>query len=95
MEVVEVNLKRRKLLVAATGVMGATAATFLATPFVASWQPSERAKALGAPVDIDLSKLEAGQLLTVNWRGKPVWVLKRTPRNAGLTGACGARIERS
>lgn len=79
MNTVDVNLKRRKLLIAATGVMGATAATFLATPFVASWQPSERAKALGAPVDIDISKMEDGQLLTVNWRGKPVWVLKRTP----------------
>ncbi|HIQ40027.1 MAG TPA: ubiquinol-cytochrome c reductase iron-sulfur subunit [Sulfurivirga caldicuralii] len=76
---VEVNLKRRKMLVAATGVMGATAATFLAVPFVASWQPSERAKALGAPVDVDISKMENGQLITVNWRGKPVWVLKRTP----------------
>ncbi|WP_294945480.1 ubiquinol-cytochrome c reductase iron-sulfur subunit [Sulfurivirga sp.] len=75
---VEVNLKRRRMLVAATGVMGATAATFLATPFVASWQPSERAKALGAPVDVDVSKLAPGQLVTVNWRGKPVWVLHRT-----------------
>lgn len=77
---VEVNLKRRKILVAATGVMGATAATFVAVPFVASWQPSERAKALGAPVDVDISKMEDGQLITVNWRGKPVWVLKRTPQ---------------
>ncbi len=75
---VELNLKRRKILVAATGVMGATAATFLAVPFVASWQPSERAKALGAPVDVDISKLEDGQMVTVNWRGKPVWVVKRT-----------------
>ncbi len=76
---IDVNLKRRKMLVAATGVMGATAATFLAVPFVASWQPSERARALGAPVDVDISKMEDGQLVTVNWRGKPVWVLKRTP----------------
>jgi len=77
-KIVELNLKRRKILVAATGVMGATAATFLAVPFVASWQPSERAKALGAPVDVDISKLEDGQMVTVNWRGKPVWVVKRT-----------------
>ncbi|SIO01758.1 ubiquinol-cytochrome c reductase iron-sulfur subunit [Sulfurivirga caldicuralii] len=76
---VDVDIKRRRMLVAATGVMGAIGATFLATPFVASWEPSERAKALGAPVDVDISKLEDGQLLTVNWRGKPVWVLKRTP----------------
>jgi ubiquinol-cytochrome c reductase iron-sulfur subunit len=76
---VDVDIKRRRMLVAATGVMGAIGATFLATPFVASWEPSERAKALGAPVDVDVSKLEDGQMLTVNWRGKPVWVLKRTP----------------
>ncbi len=75
---IEFDPKRRRMLVAATGVMGATAATFLAVPFVASWQPSERARALGAPVDVDISKLEDGQMVTVNWRGKPVWVVKRT-----------------
>jgi ubiquinol-cytochrome c reductase iron-sulfur subunit len=74
------NLTRRKVLTAATGVVGAAGATFLAVPFVSSWQPSERAKAAGAPVEADLSQLQPGQMLTISWRGKPVWIVKRTPR---------------
>ncbi|MDX1347367.1 MAG: ubiquinol-cytochrome c reductase iron-sulfur subunit [Thiomicrorhabdus chilensis] len=74
-----VDLQRRKILTGATGVVGAAGATFLAVPFVSSWQPSEKAKAAGAPVDIDLSKLQPGQMVTVSWRGKPVWVVRRTP----------------
>lgn len=75
----EINVTRRKLLTAATGVMGATGATFVAVPFVGSWQPSERAKAAGAPVDVNISKMQPGQMLTIAWRGKPVWVIRRTP----------------
>lgn len=75
----QVNLTRRKVLTAATGVVGATGATFLAVPFVSSWQPSEKAKAAGAPVDANISQLQPGQMLTVAWRGKPVWVVRRTP----------------
>lgn len=74
-----VNLQRRKILTGATGVVGATGATFLAVPFVSSWQPSEKAKAAGAPVNADISQLQPGQMLTVSWRGKPVWVVRRTP----------------
>lgn len=74
-----VNLLRRKILTGATGVVGAAGATFLAVPFVSSWQPSEKAKAAGAPVDADVSLLQPGQMLTVAWRGKPVWVVRRTP----------------
>lgn len=74
-----VNLQRRKILTGATGVVGAAGATFLAVPFVSSWQPSEKAKAAGAPVDADVSQLQPGQLMTVSWRGKPVWVVRRTP----------------
>ncbi|MDG6777435.1 ubiquinol-cytochrome c reductase iron-sulfur subunit [Thiomicrorhabdus sp. zzn3] len=74
-----VDLQRRKILTGATGVVGAAGATFLAVPFVSSWQPSEKAKAAGAPVDVDVSKLQPGQMLTVSWRGKPVWVVRRTP----------------
>jgi ubiquinol-cytochrome c reductase iron-sulfur subunit len=74
-----VNLQRRKILTGATGVVGATGATFLAVPFVSSWQPSEKAKAAGAPVNADVSQLQPGQMLTVSWRGKPVWVVRRTP----------------
>lgn len=74
------NLTRRKVLTAATGVVGAAGATFLAVPFVSSWQPSEKAKAAGAPVEADLSQMQPGQMITVSWRGKPVWIVKRTPR---------------
>lgn len=74
-----VDLKRRRILTGATGVVGAAGATFLAVPFVSSWQPSEKAKAAGAPVNADVSKLQPGQMLTVAWRGKPVWIVRRTP----------------
>lgn len=76
---VSVNLQRRKILTGATGVVGAVGATFLAVPFVSSWQPSEKAKAAGAPVNADISQLQPGQMLTLAWRGKPVWVVRRTP----------------
>ncbi|NHQ87381.1 MULTISPECIES: ubiquinol-cytochrome c reductase iron-sulfur subunit [Iodobacter] len=72
------NSKRRFLLIA-TGVAGAVAGAGVATPFIASFFPSERAKAAGAPVELDISKLELGQQVTTEWRGKPVWVVKRTP----------------
>jgi len=70
---------RRQLLVKATALTGAVGVALAATPFLASWKPSARAKALGAPIEIDISKLEAGGMVKVIWRGKPVWILKRTP----------------
>ena len=75
----EVDRGRRRLLVTATSLTGAAGVVFAATPFLASWKPSARAKALGAPVEIDISKLEPGAMLKVEWRGKPVWVVRRTP----------------
>src|SRR3990172_11163711 len=69
--------KRRFLTLLTTGV-GAIGVGFAATPFVLSMTPSARARAAGAPVEVDISKLEPGQMLTVEWRGKPVWILKRT-----------------
>ena len=74
-----VDLGRRRFLGAATGVTSAVGIAFAAVPFLASWKPSARAQALGAPVEVDISKLDPGALLRVEWRGKPVWVLKRTP----------------
>ena len=73
----EVDHSRRRLLTAATVGTGVIGAAFAAIPFIASWNPSARAKALGAPVDIDASKLEAGQMLKVVWRGQPVFVVRR------------------
>jgi len=69
---------KRRFLVAATSVVGGVATAALATPFVMSMLPSERAKAAGAPVKADISKLEPGMEMTVTWRGKPVWVVNRT-----------------
>lgn len=70
--------KTRRNLVVATSVVGGAAALGAAVPFVASMWPSERAKAAGAPIEVDLSKLVPGELGVFEWRGKPVWVMKRT-----------------
>ncbi|MBE9610544.1 ubiquinol-cytochrome c reductase iron-sulfur subunit [Chitinilyticum piscinae] len=81
----QVNNSKRRFLTIATGAAGAAFGGLAATPFIASFLPSERAKAAGAPVEVDISKLEAGQKINVEWRGKPVWVVKRTPEMlAGL-----------
>jgi ubiquinol-cytochrome c reductase iron-sulfur subunit len=77
----DVKNSKRRFLVAATSVVGAIGAGFVAVPFVKSWNPSARALAAGAPVLADISKLEEGQMITVEWRGKPVYVLKRTEDN--------------
>ena len=69
---------RRRFLTAATTAVGGVGAAFVAVPFVASMLPSERAKAAGAPVEVDISKIEPGQQITVEWRGKPVWIVRRT-----------------
>ncbi len=76
-----VDKGRRRFLTAATSVVGAVGAGFAVAPFVISMQPSERAKAAGAPVEADVSKLEPGQMMTVKWRGKPVWIVRRTEQN--------------
>ena len=70
---------RRRFLTAATTVVGAVGAAFVAVPFVTSMLPSDKAKAAGAPVEADISKLEPGQMIRVQWRGKPVGVVSRTP----------------
>jgi ubiquinol-cytochrome c reductase iron-sulfur subunit len=74
-----VDEKKRRLLIIASGVAVGAAGAGTAIPFVASWFPSARALAAGAPVEFDISKMESGQQVTVEWRGKPVWILKRTP----------------
>lgn len=72
-----VDKTRRRLLVA-TGVVGGIGVVAAVVPFVKSMQPSERAQAAGAPVEADIGKLEPGQRMTVEWRGKPVWVVRRS-----------------
>ena len=71
------------MLVTGAGVVGGLGAVALAAPMVASMSPSERAKAAGAPVEVDISKLEPGRRMTVEWRGKPVWIVNRTPDALG------------
>lgn len=76
-----VDKGRRRFLTAATSVVGAVGAGFVAAPFVISMEPSARAQAAGAPVEADISKIEPGQMLTIEWRGKPVWIVHRTKQN--------------
>src|SRR5439155_14661325 len=74
-----VNKGKRRFLLGATTVVGGVGAVAAATPFVMSFWPSERAKAAGAPVEIDISKIEPGQKINAEWRGKVTWVVNRTP----------------
>ena len=69
---------KRRLLLGATSAVGAVGAVFVATPFLTSMAPSARARAAGAPVEVDISKLEPGMMITVEWRGRPVWIIHRT-----------------
>ena len=73
-----VNQGKRRFLIGATGVVGGVGAVAVATPFVMSFFPSERAKAAGAPVEVDVAKLEPGQKIDIEWRGKVVWLINRT-----------------
>ncbi|TRX03832.1 ubiquinol-cytochrome c reductase iron-sulfur subunit [Candidatus Methylobacter oryzae] len=74
-----VDQSKRQFLTSALTVVGAVGTGYLAVPFLAQMQPSVKAMAAGAPVEVDLSKMEPGQLIRVAWRGKPVWILNRTP----------------
>jgi ubiquinol-cytochrome c reductase iron-sulfur subunit len=80
----KVDTRKRKFLIAATSAIGGVAAASVAVPLVMSMMPSARAKAAGAPVEVDISKVEPGMLLTVEWRGKPVWIVNRTPEMLDL-----------
>ncbi|MDD3447530.1 MAG: ubiquinol-cytochrome c reductase iron-sulfur subunit [Gammaproteobacteria bacterium] len=78
-----VDKGRRRLLIGATTAMGAVGAAYVAVPFIKSMSPSAKARAAGAPVEADISKLEPGQRITVEWRGQPVWLVSRTEQNLG------------
>ncbi|MBO0613705.1 MAG: ubiquinol-cytochrome c reductase iron-sulfur subunit [Pseudomonadota bacterium] len=73
-----VDKNRRRVLIAATSVVGAAGVAAIATPFLSSWSPSARALAAGAPVEVPVGKVEPGQQIRVIWRGKPVWIVNRT-----------------
>nr|WP_300308875.1 ubiquinol-cytochrome c reductase iron-sulfur subunit [Halomonas sp.] len=87
-----VDRARRRFLVSATTVVGTVGAVGVAVPFLSSWQPSARALAAGAPVRADISKLEPGQRIVVEWRGKPVWILSRTTEMIERTEDLGGDI---
>jgi ubiquinol-cytochrome c reductase iron-sulfur subunit len=74
-----VDDSKRQFLTSALTVVGAIGTGYLAVPFLSQMQPSVKALAAGAPVEVDLSKLEPGQKLVAAWRGKPVWIVSRTP----------------
>jgi ubiquinol-cytochrome c reductase iron-sulfur subunit len=74
----QVDEKKRRWLIVTTVAAGAAASAGVAAPFLLSWFPSARALAAGAPVEVSIDKLELGQQITIEWRGKPIWVLRRT-----------------
>ncbi|MCK0165520.1 ubiquinol-cytochrome c reductase iron-sulfur subunit [Marinobacter sp. S6332] len=74
----DVSQGRRRFLIGATAAVGGVGVVGAAVPFVASWNPSAKAEAAGAPVTVNISKIEPGQQVTVEWRGKPVWIIRRT-----------------
>ncbi len=76
-----VDTSKRRFLTAATTVVGAVGTAYLLVPFISAWNPSAKARAAGAPVEADISKLEPGQMMTVEWRGKPIWIVHRTEQN--------------
>jgi len=88
----QVDAGRRHFLTVATAAVGAVGAGFAATPFLASWKPSARAKAMGAPVEVDISKLEPGALLKIEWRGKAVYIVHRTPQMLSQLQGMAARL---
>jgi ubiquinol-cytochrome c reductase iron-sulfur subunit len=80
----EVDDSRRRFLLRATIGMGVVGAAFTATPFIESWLPSERARALGGPTEVDMSKIDAGQMIITIWRRQPMYVVHRTPAMMAL-----------
>src|SRR5688572_18689272 len=79
----QIDQEKRNFLITATACTGAIGAAVAAVPFIGSMLPSERAKAAGAPVEIDISKIKPGEMLVAEWRGQPVWVLNRTDAQTG------------
>lgn len=88
----EVDHGKRRFLVAATAAVGGVAVATVAVPFVSSMMPSERAKAAGAAVEADVSKIEPGAMITVEWRGKPVWLVNRTQEMLDTLDANNAQL---
>lgn len=88
-----VNNKRRRFLTNLTSGVGAAGVVVASVPFVLSMSPSERARAAGAPVEVDIGKLEPGQMLTVAWRGKPVWIVYRTKEMLSTLASVESKVD--
>jgi ubiquinol-cytochrome c reductase iron-sulfur subunit len=90
----EVNSGRRRFLTTTTAVVGAVGVGFAAVPFVTSFNPSARAQTAGAPVEVDISKIdnEPGMRMIVQWRGKPVWIFKRTPEQLAMLHSLDSQL---
>jgi ubiquinol-cytochrome c reductase iron-sulfur subunit len=90
----EVHSGRRRFLTATTAVVGAIGVGAAAVPFISSWKPSARAQNAGAPVEVDIGKIdnEPGMRMIVQWRGKPVWIFKRTPEQLAALPQLDSRL---
>lgn len=89
----ETDLSRRRFLTAALSGVAAAGAAFAITPFISSWQPSERARAMGAPIEFDLSKLQIGQMVTLVWRRQPIYVVRRPQEIVAKMGDHNAMLK--
>ena len=87
-----VDKGRRRFLTATTSVVGGAGIVVAAVPFIKSWEPSARAKTAGAPVEADISKLEEGQMVIFEWRGQPVWIIRRTQAQLDALPSQDARL---
>mgnify|MGYP003572196778 FL=1 len=87
-----IDKSKRRFLVTATTVVGGIGAGFASVPFITSMQPSAKTQAAGAPVEVDISKLEYGQKVTYKWRGKPVWIVRRTETNLADLPTLNAKL---
>ncbi|MHB8920318.1 MAG: ubiquinol-cytochrome c reductase iron-sulfur subunit [Halothiobacillus sp.] len=89
---VPVNTARRRFLTGSAVAVGAVGAGFATVPFLASFEPSARAEAAGAPVDVNVGQLAAGQMVTVAWRGQPIYVVHRTPKMIEMLPSIDAQL---
>jgi ubiquinol-cytochrome c reductase iron-sulfur subunit len=87
------NTTRRKVLIGMTAAVGAAGIPFAATPFISAWNPSAKAKALGAAVKVDVSKIQAGQKIQVSWRKQPVFVIRHTAKSLESLGQVVAKLD--
>ena len=86
------NHGRRRFLTATTAVVGAVGAGFVAVPFIKSWNPSAKAKLAGAPVTADISALAEGTRMVLEWRGQPIWIVKRTKQMLDVLPTLDSRL---